>query len=108
VRMQESWSSRDLEDIATFATPELMSEVRRQTAEDSEPLQTEVLLVNARLLEVRRDVDQSVATVYFDVLMREDPAQSQPIQAREVWHFVRNESAEGDTWRLDGIQQLEQ
>jgi predicted lipid-binding transport protein (Tim44 family) len=108
VRMQDSWSSRDLEDIATFATPGLMKEVLRQAEEDGEQHQTEVLLVNARLLEVRKDGDESTVTVYFDVLMREDPSQAQPSQTREVWHFVRSESKEDDTWRLDGIQQLEQ
>jgi predicted lipid-binding transport protein (Tim44 family) len=108
VRMQDSWSSRDLEDIATFATPGLMKEVRRQAEEDDDRHRTEVLLVNARLLEVRREGDKSTVTVYFDVLMREDPSQSQSSQVREVWHFVRNEAMENDSWRLDGIQQLEQ
>jgi predicted lipid-binding transport protein (Tim44 family) len=108
LRMQKSWSSRDIDDIATFATPELMAEVRRQVEEDGDPHPTEVLLVNASLLEVRTEGEKSDVSVYFDVLMREDPSVPQPIQAREVWHFVRNEAVAGDSWRLDGIQQLEQ
>ena len=40
-----------------------------------------------------------------DVLMREDQRAARPEQVREVWHFVCSR-AEGDSWKLDGIQQL--
>jgi predicted lipid-binding transport protein (Tim44 family) len=107
-RMQESWSNRDMEDIASFVSPGMMAEVRKQDAEDPTRQQVEVMLVNARLLEVRKEGSQSVASVFFDVLLREDPREPRPTQAREVWHFVREDSVQGDMWRLDGIQQLEQ
>jgi predicted lipid-binding transport protein (Tim44 family) len=107
-RMQESWSTRDMEDIASFVTPGMMEEVRRQDGEDPTRQRVEVMLVNARLLEVRSEGSQSVASVFFDVLLREDPNESRPTQAREVWHFVRDDSVKGDSWRLEGIQQLEQ
>ncbi|MFP4315900.1 MAG: Tim44 domain-containing protein [Desulfovibrionales bacterium] len=107
-RMQQSWAERDLDDIAGFVTPELMGEVRRQAEEDDDRHPAGVLLVKARLLEVRQEEGRSVASVYFDVLMHEDPTRQQPSQVQEIWHFIRNESVPGDSWRLDGIQQLEQ
>ncbi|MHC1790348.1 Tim44 domain-containing protein [Solidesulfovibrio sp.] len=105
-RLQGAWSQRNLDDIATFATPAFMVDVRRQAAEDPTPSPTDVLLVDAKLLEVRNQAGMTIASAYFDTLLREDPKAAQPEQVREVWHFVRREDAPGDTWKLDAIQQM--
>jgi predicted lipid-binding transport protein (Tim44 family) len=107
-RLQRSWSARDINDIAAFATPAFMEDVRRQAAEDPNPTPTDVLLVDAKLLEVRQVGDATIASAYFDTLLREDPKAGQPEQVREIWHFVRRSNVPGDTWRLDAIQQLEE
>lgn len=106
-RLQKSWSARDLADIAAFATPAFMEDVRKQAAADPTPTPTDVLLVDAKLLEVRQQGTLTIASAYFDTLLREDPKAGQPEQVREVWHFVRREDTPGDTWRLDAIQQLD-
>ena len=51
-RLQAAWDSRDLNDIAQFASPAVMDAVRQQLAEETEPSKTEILLVNAQLLSV--------------------------------------------------------
>ncbi|MBR6673329.1 MAG: Tim44 domain-containing protein [Mailhella sp.] len=104
-RLQASWDRRDLNDIANFATEDVMAELREQAASDPNPSKTEILLVNASLLEVRDEGDKRRVAVYFDVLMREDQRAAHPEQVREVWHFVCSTAA-GDSWKLDGIQQL--
>ncbi len=104
-RMQASWDKRDLDDIANFATEDVMKELRQQAEEDPNPGKTEILLVNASVIEVRDEGDLRRVAVYFDVLMREDQHAARPEQVREVWHFVCSR-AEGDSWKLDGIQQL--
>lgn len=106
-RLQRSWSARDLKDIEAFATPAFMVDVRKQAAEDPTPTPTDVLLVDAKLLEVRGQNGLTVASAYFDTLLREDPKAGQPEQVREVWHFVRREDQSGDAWKLDAIQQLD-
>lgn len=106
-RLQRAWSARDLADIAAFATPVFMEDVRRQAAEDPKPSPTDVLLVDARLLEVRRQGPVTIASAYFDTLLREDPKADKPEQVREVWHFTRRDDIPGDAWRLDAIQQLD-
>ena len=62
--------------------------------------------VNASLLSVDTVGDEQIAQVYLNVLLREDPSQEAPIDGREIWHFVRPASGDG-TWKLDGIQQVE-
>jgi predicted lipid-binding transport protein (Tim44 family) len=105
-RLQSSWDKRDLDDISEFTTPAVMRTVREQMEADPTPSTTEVLLVNAQLLGVENDGDSQRAEVFFDVLLREDKSQETPSCVREVWHFVRPLSDEGN-WKLDGIQQVE-
>ena len=104
-RLQSSWDRRDLDDIANFATEDVMRELREQAKADPNPGKTEILLVNASVIEVRDEGDLRRVAVYFDVLMREDQRAARPEQVREVWHFVCSRAA-GDSWKLDGIQQL--
>ena len=103
-RLQTSWDKRDLDDIAQFAGPAVMKEVRAQAEADPDPSTTEVLLINAQLLSVAKEGGVERATVFFDVLLREDPKAQSTTQAREVWHFMRDDNA---SWKLDGIQQVE-
>ncbi|MDR3641367.1 MAG: TIM44-like domain-containing protein [Humidesulfovibrio sp.] len=106
-RLQHSWDRRDLNDIALFSTPEVLAEIKRQAASDPTPSKTELLLVNARMLEFREEEADTVATVLFDVLLREDASEDRPKQIREVWHFSRPTGDIHANWRLEGIQQLE-
>lgn len=106
-RIQAAWDRRDLADIALFATPEVHQEMARQAKADPGPSRTELLMVNARLVEYREDGGDSIATVLFDVLMREDASEDRPKQVREVWHFSRESANPSSNWRLEGIQQLE-
>ncbi|SIO16239.1 Tim44 domain-containing protein [Halodesulfovibrio marinisediminis] len=105
-RLQQSWDSRDLEDIKEFTTHEVFESIKQQAKEDPVPSRTEILMSNARLLEVKEEGDGILATVYFDVLMREDQSAQHPEQVREVWHFLKNHK-DDSMWLLDGIQQLE-
>ncbi|WP_421901685.1 Tim44 domain-containing protein [Maridesulfovibrio sp.] len=106
-RLQKSWDNRDMADIEQFATAGVVNEIKQQAKEDPGPSQTDVLMVNARLLEVKEEGGITHVTVYYDVLLREESSQSQPSQVREVWHFVKPVVSEG-MWKLDGIQQLEE
>lgn len=105
-RMNESWDKRDLNDIAEFATQPFMAEIRAQADEFPTPETTELMLVEASLVSVVKEAGRETATVFFNVLLREDPRQSTSTQVREVWHFVRAADT-NETWRLDGIQQVE-
>ena len=105
-RMNDSWDKRDLDDIAAFSTQPFMAEIRQQAAASPQPEKTDIMLVNASLVSVINEAGRETASVYFHVTLREDPKQGAPIQVREVWHFVRAADS-GETWKLDGIQQVE-
>ena len=71
------------------------------------PGKTEILLLEARLLEVKTIGNQTIATVLFDAMLREDSAAAPAEQVREAWHFSRYETGGGSHWVVEGIQQLE-
>lgn len=104
-RMNTSWDRRDLDDIAVFSTQPFMQEIREQAQESPNPERTEIILVNASLVDVIREAGRETASVYFDVTLREQGA-AKPAQVREVWHFVRAVDSK-EMWKLDGIQQVE-
>ncbi|MBI9110371.1 Tim44 domain-containing protein [Maridesulfovibrio ferrireducens] len=105
-RLQASWDKRDIADIEQFANKTVVDEIKQQAAEDPTPSKTDIMLINARLLEVKEEGSNILATVYYDVLLREEANQSQPSQVREVWNFVK-ENNDSAMWKLDGLQQLE-
>lgn len=105
-RLQQSWDARDLDDIKQFTTQEVYEAIKQQADDDPQPSRTEILMANARLLEVKDEAEGILATVYFDVLMRESKTAQHPEQVREVWHFLKAKK-EDSMWLLDGIQQLE-
>ena len=106
-RLQASWDRRDLDDIRRFASAEVFAEISRQAAEDPAPGKTDVLMVEARVLEAATHDGQTVVTVLFDALLREEASAASPNQVREVWRTRRAERAAQPEWTLEGNQQLE-
>ena len=106
-RLQSSWDKRDLEDIRHFSSKEVWEEISRQAQEDPTPSKTEILRVNARLLEVVSSNSHTVASVLFDVMMRESKEEDMAKQVREIWHFRKDDKDPKSFWVLEGIQQVE-
>ncbi|WP_243439787.1 Tim44 domain-containing protein [Fundidesulfovibrio soli] len=105
-RLQASWDRRDLEDIRGFTSPEVFAEISRQAKEDPAPGKTDILMVEARVIEAGTQGSQTVISVLYDALLREDQTDTRSTQVREVWHIRRDESASNPQWTLEGIQQL--
>lgn len=104
--LQSAWDQGDLAEIRGLATDRVFAEIQDQYRARSGDQRTEVLKLEAELLEVRDRENDREASVLFDVMMREDENE-RPKQVREVWHFVRSRLSRQPTWFLDGIQQLD-
>ena len=104
--LQVAWDARDLAEIRGLTTDKVFAEIQEQLKATDEANNTEVLELEAELLEVGDNSLELQATVLFDGLIREAidrPAE----QIREVWHFIKAKNSIQPTWYLDGIQQLE-
>jgi predicted lipid-binding transport protein (Tim44 family) len=106
VRLQASWDKRDLDDIRQFTSPEVFTEIQHQAQEDPEPGKTELLLINPRIIEVREVDQQTIVSVLYDVMLRENEDEMTK-QVRELWHFSQERDKPEAFWVLEGIQQVE-
>ncbi|WP_162232302.1 Tim44 domain-containing protein, partial [Methylogaea oryzae] len=104
--LQTSWDQGDLAEIRGLATDRVFAEIQDQYRARQGENRTELLKLEAELLEVRERDNDREASVLFDVLMRESDDE-RPKQVREVWHFIRSKASRQPTWFLDGIQQLD-
>ncbi|CAG7856565.1 hypothetical protein MCAMS1_01093 [biofilm metagenome] len=103
--LQKAWDARDLAEIRSLTTDKVFAEIQDQINTATEENHTDVLKVEAELLEVREIGNEIEAVVLFDAVMRED-INAQAGQVREVWHFVKPNNPNHTKWLLDGIQQL--
>ncbi len=105
IRLQASNDAKDFDDIREFTTPEMFGEISLQLQERGADTQkTEVVSVDARVIEVIIENNQAVASVRYTGVIREDSEQAEGFD--EVWHVVKDLSDNNATWKLAGIQQL--
>ncbi|MGH8547477.1 MAG: Tim44 domain-containing protein [Methylococcales bacterium] len=105
-QLQDAWDRGDLGEIRGLTTDHVFSEIKDQINQRDSSSQTELLKLDAELLDVRETDSQTEATALFDSILREAEGE-RPVQVREIWHFIRPLNSTRPTWFLDGIQQLE-
>lgn len=104
-RLQADWDAKDLNDLRRFTTPEMYGELSAQIQEQGDERNvTEVLNLDAQLLDLAEEGDRWVASVRYDGMIREQVG-GNPDRVMEIWHFIRPKNAQGPTWYLAGIQQ---
>ncbi|WP_342130811.1 Tim44 domain-containing protein [Hydrogenophaga sp. OTU3427] len=108
IRLQAANDAGNLDDIRGFTTPEMFAEIQMDMAERAGAVQnTEVLQLDADVIEVVEDAQRYVVSVRFTGTIREAAqAQAQaPAEAfDELWHLVKPRQGSGG-WVLAGIQQ---
>jgi len=100
-RLQAVNDQHDLATMREFMTPELYAEIEAQI--DKTPQKTDVVTLDAEVLEVVTEGEAYIASVRFSGAIRES-ADALPESFSEVWHLEKPVS--GNTgWLLCGIQQ---
>ena len=102
IRLQAANDAGNVDDLRKFTTPELFASLRLDMQErGSKPNQTDVMQLDAQLVDTAQENGQWVATVRFHGLIREEADQgAQPFD--ELWHFVKPAVGEHD-WAIAGI-----
>jgi len=105
IRMQTANDTGNLADLREFTTPEMFEPLKADIdARGGAKQFTDVVTLNADLLEVVTEGDKHWASVRFSGLVREVPGQA-PAPFEEVWNLTK--PADGSTgWLLAGIQQM--
>lgn len=105
IRLQAANDAGNLDDLGEFTTPEMFAELKTTILDRGSASQhTDVLNVDAQVLEVFEEASRYVASVHYSGLIREgnDPAEA----INEIWHLVKRREGHGG-WLLAGIQQMQ-
>ena len=104
IRMQAANDSADLNDLRAFTTPEMFGSIKLDLQDrGSASQQTDVVRVDAEVLDVASETDRQLVSVRFHGLIREE-ANGVATPFDEVWHLVK--PADGSReWAIAGIQQ---
>ncbi|MGB4765350.1 MAG: TIM44-like domain-containing protein [Rugosibacter sp.] len=104
VRLQAANDRGDMADIRQFSTPEVAAEIQLQFQErENAAQQTDIVQLNADLLEVTTEDSQHIASVRFYGQLRET-ANATPAPFSEVWHLVKPVTGLSG-WQVAGMQQ---
>ncbi|MDI1361502.1 TIM44-like domain-containing protein [Methylotenera sp.] len=104
IRLQAANDNKDSNDIREYTTPEVFAEITMQMQERGNAAQkTEVIAIQAELLEVNDDAVFSVASVRFTGQLSENGGTPESID--EVWNIQKHLHDENAKWLLAGIQQ---
>lgn len=105
IRLQAANDRGDMEDIRQFTTPEVAAEIQMQYQERGHSAQqTDVIRLDAGVLDISTDPTRHVISVRFSGQLRED-ANAAPEDFTEVWHLLKPvDGSRG--WLVAGIQQM--
>ena len=105
IRLQAANDREDLDDIREYTTPEMFAEIAMQIRERNGGTQTtEVLALDAELVELVTEGDQAVASVRLSGQLREN--EGAPENFSEIWNVQKNLRDSRAVWLLAGIQQV--
>lgn len=103
IRLQAAFDAANLDDIREFTSPEVFAEIRLQLSERSGSVQpTDVMALNAQVLEATDEADRHIVSVRFTGQIREDG--EAPADLDEIWHLAKPFAGAGG-WVIVGIQQ---
>lgn len=102
IRLQAANDTGNLDDIRQFTSPEMFAELQMDIRDRNGATQhTDVMSLNAQVLEVVEDGAMYVVSVRFTGELREDGVTG-PVD--EIWHLTKPRQGNGG-WILSGIQQ---
>lgn len=105
IRLQAAHDIGDINDIREYTTPEMLAEISMQIQECGNAQQkSEVMFLDANLLNVETSHHTAVASVRFTGQIRELP-DGEPEAFDEIWHVEKNLNDPDSVWLLAGIQQ---
>jgi len=102
IRLQAAYDQKNRNDLADFTAPEVFAEIEMQIKErGDEPNVTDVINLDAELLDTSKQANSIIASVRFTGSIKEnnDPV----MQLDEIWHF--RQFADNTNWVVVGIQQ---
>ena len=106
VKLQAAHDSGKLDELREFTSDEMFESVKQDMQQrGASGQQTDVVTLDAELLEALTEGDTHWASVRFSGMIRENPA-AQPESFEEIWNLAKPVSG-ATGWVLAGIQQMQ-
>ena len=103
--LQSAWDRQDWQEIASYASPELLQSLKSNRMVLPESQVTEVLSVDVELANFQTLLGEHIVSLYFEGEIRENgSANSTPFA--EAWHLSRDADLASGNWTLVGIEQV--
>ena len=104
IRLQAANDTADLNDLRNFTTPELFASLRVDLQDRGDAKQqTDVVKVDAQLIDFADEAERQIVSVRFTGQMIEE-AGAAATSFDEVWHLVKP-TDDSRNWAIAGIQQ---
>jgi predicted lipid-binding transport protein (Tim44 family) len=108
--LQRAWDAADIVTLRTMMTDAMVEEIKTQLAEreanaSGQPNQTDVVMLEAKMLGIEELPAHYMASVEFSGLIREEPS-SGPTPFREVWNMSKPKDGSMG-WLVAGVQALQ-
>lgn len=104
IRMQAANDAANLDDLRQFATPEMFAVFKLDLQDRQGGVQhTDVVQLNAEVLDFTEEADRQIVSVRFHGLIREEK-DAPTTTFDEIWHLVKPKAGNGE-WAIAGIAQ---
>lgn len=105
LRLQAANDAGNLDDIREFTSPEMFAEIKMAINErGAAPQETDVVQVDAEVLDVAEEANRYIVSVRFNGQIREE--RNGPVEPfDEIWHMTKPRTGGG--WVIAGIQQVQ-
>ena len=104
IRMQAANDTADLNDLRTFTTPEMFASIKLDLQDrGSSAQQTDVVKIDAEVLDFVAEADRQIVSARFHGLIREEK-DGVAAPFNEIWHLVKPTDGSRE-WAIAGIQQ---
>ncbi|BCS87418.1 hypothetical protein [Pseudodesulfovibrio sediminis] len=101
---QQAADAHDFKSIRDFISDEIYAQAMAQTVRG----RTEVMLLTARLMEMKSETGRTMASVFYDAQLRIGDEGQQQEHLRAVWEFSRDDTVPNAFWVLETINNVDQ
>lgn len=110
VAMQQAWDEADIARLRAMMTQEMADTVNDRLQERAEqgpsPQAAEIVVLEARFLDMEQTQNQRIASVEFSGMVREAQTLA-PAPFREIWDMTQSRDDPGACWLVAGVESLQ-
>jgi len=105
---QQASKVSDIDALQDFLSDEVYADAVLAAQREDFPVRTEIMLLNAKLMEVKSEDNTTRAAVFYDGQLRRGEHGERTEIVKAVWEFSRDDSVENGLWKLDKINKVDQ